>query len=150
MPATARQKNITTRRAGTAKGSGKSASHARSRPASRIRRALGRHVAGDAQDLRDEVGQLVQDIENRLGRLNSLTRRGASHAMDGMHDLAYGAVAGLSDRVRKSARGVGGEAAAIGSGAFNRVVHEIEKRPLLTLAIAVGLGIAAGFARRSD
>lgn len=148
MPATARQKDPTTRRAGAAKGRGKSVSRVRRRPASRIRRALGRHVAGDAQDLRDEVGQLVQDIENRLGRLNSLTRRGASHAMDGMHDLAYGAVAGLSDRMRKSARG--GEAASIGSGAFNRVVHEIEKRPLLTLAIAVGLGIAAGFARRSD
>jgi hypothetical protein len=117
---------------------------------SRAQQVLGRRIAGDAEDLRDEVGQLVQDLENRLDRLNALTKRGASHAVDGVNDLAYGAVAGVTDRVRKSARGVSNDAAKLGNSALSRVVHEIEARPLLTLAIAVGLGVAAGLARRND
>lgn len=117
---------------------------------SRAQRVLGNHVTGDAEDLRDEVGQLVEDLENRLDRLNALTKRGASHAVDGMNDLAYGAVTQVTDRVRKGARGVSDDVAKLGNSALGRVVREIEARPLLTLAIAVGLGIAAGFARRND
>jgi ElaB/YqjD/DUF883 family membrane-anchored ribosome-binding protein len=117
---------------------------------SHAQRIIGRHVGSDAADLRDEVGLLVQDIENRLDRLNALTRRGASHAADGVNDLASGAVSRVADRVRRGARGASNDAAKLGNTALNRVAHEIEKRPLLTLAIAVGLGIAAGFARRSN
>jgi hypothetical protein len=117
---------------------------------SRAQKVMGRAVGGDAQDLRAEVGQLVSDLENRLDRLNALTKRGASHAVDGVNTLAFNAVTGVTDRVRKGAREVSDDAARMGNSALGRVVQEIEARPLLTLALAVGLGLAAGFMRRDD
>jgi ElaB/YqjD/DUF883 family membrane-anchored ribosome-binding protein len=117
---------------------------------SRAQKVLGRAVASDADDLRAEVGELVNDLENRLDRLNALTKRGASHAVDGVNTLAFNAVSGVTDRVRKGAREVSDDAARMGNSALGRVVQEIEARPLLTLAVAVGLGLAAGFMRRDE
>jgi ElaB/YqjD/DUF883 family membrane-anchored ribosome-binding protein len=159
MAATARRKNASsTKNAGPATKRRRKRAAPRSRNAgrmasgtlSRAQKVLGQAVAGDAEDLRAEVGQLVYDLENRLDRLNALTKRGASHAVDGVNTLAYGAVSGLTDRVRKGAQDISDDAAKLGNGAIGRVVREIEARPLLTLAIAVGLGLAAGFLRRDE
>lgn len=158
MAAAARRKTANSRKTGASKrrktagrrSSGQSASQMAMGTLSRAQKVLGRSVAGDADDLRAEVGQLVSDLETRLDRLNALTKRGASHAVDGVNSLAIGAVTGLTDRVRKGAQGVSDDAAKIGNGALGRVMHEIEARPLLTLAVALGLGIAAGFLRRDE
>ncbi len=159
MAATARRKSAASRKNGSAAKARRKSSARRqrngaaqiaTRTLSRAQKVLGGAVAGDAEDLRAEVGQLVSDLENRLDRLNMLTKRGASHAVDGVNSLAFGAVTGLTDKVRKGARGVSDDAAKFGNNALGRVMHEIESRPILTLAIAVGLGLAAGFARRDD
>ncbi len=159
MAATARRKNAASKKTGAAvkrrktaarRTTSRSASKIAKSTLSRAQKVLGRSVAGDADDLRNEVGQLVSDLENRLDRLNTLTKRGASHAVDGVNSLAFSAVTGLTDRVRKGAQGVSDDATKIGSGALGRVIHEIEARPLLTLAVALGLGIAAGFMRRDE
>jgi ElaB/YqjD/DUF883 family membrane-anchored ribosome-binding protein len=42
------------------------------------------------------------------------------------------------------------EVAKFGTQAVNRFVREIDKRPLLTLAIAAGIGFMAGLARRPE
>lgn len=158
MAATARRKNAASRKnAGSTKRRRKTGAR-RQRNArqmamgtlARAQKVLGRAVAGDADDLRAEVGQLVNDLETRLDRLNSLTKRGASHAVDGVNSLAFNAVSGVTDRVRKGAQGVSDDAARMGNSALGRVVQEIEARPLLTLAVAVGLGLAAGFMRRDE
>ncbi len=155
MAVTARQKtaasrkNVTTKRKPSARRA-KRRSQTPIGTLARAQKVLGGAVSGDATALRAEVGQLVSDLENRLDRLNSLTKQGASHAVDGVNSLAYGAVNGLTDRVRKGAQGVSDDAAKIGNNALGRVMHEIEARPLLTLAIAVGLGLAAGFMRRDE
>jgi ElaB/YqjD/DUF883 family membrane-anchored ribosome-binding protein len=158
MAATARRKNAASRkhaaapkrRRKTARRTQRNARQIAMGTLSRAQKVLGQAVAGDADDLRAEVGQLVTDLENRLDRLNSLTKRGASHAVDGVNTLAYGAVSGLTDRVRKGASGISDDAARLGNSALGRVVREIEARPLLTLAVAVGLGVAAGFLRRDE
>lgn len=158
MAATARQKNAASRKNAASTKRRRKTSNRRSRSArqiaagtlSRAQKVLGRAVAGDAQDLRAEVGQLVNDLENRLDRLNALTKLGASHAVDGVNTLAFNAVSGVTDRVRKGARDVSDDAARMGNSALGRVVQEIEARPLLTLAVAVGLGLAAGFMRRDE
>lgn len=158
MAATARRKTAASRKNGMAKRRKTTTRRARRQSASaaamgtlsRAQKVLGGAVAGDAKDLRAEVGQLVSDLENRLDRLNALTKRGASHAVDGVNSLAFGAVSGLTDRVRKGAQGVSNDAAKIGNSALGRVMNEIEARPLLTLAVAVGLGLAAGFLRRYE
>jgi ElaB/YqjD/DUF883 family membrane-anchored ribosome-binding protein len=88
------------------------------------------------------------DLEDRLDRLNQYTRNGASHAVDGVSDLVQGALSGAADRVRDNARAVSDDAAKISNQAINQIATQIDKRPLLTLAIAAGIGFAAGFMRR--
>ncbi len=116
----------------------------------RAQRMMAGAVAGDVENLRTEVGQLVSDLENRLDRLNALTKRGASHAAQGANEAAFDTVAGLTDRLRQSAGSVTDDAAKLGNQALGRVAREIDRRPLLTLAVAVGIGLMAGLARRND
>ena len=152
MAAAARRKNTATMKArtrsvsrrGRKTGNGK---HARS-VISRARNVMTRAVSGDAKALQQEVGQLVRDLEERLERLNKLTQRGASHAVGGVNDLVFGAISGLTGRVGNGARGVTSDAAKLGNQALRRVATEIDRRPLLTLAIAAGVGFLAGLARR--
>jgi ElaB/YqjD/DUF883 family membrane-anchored ribosome-binding protein len=97
-----------------------------------------------------EVRQLMSDLEDRIERINRLTKRGAGHAVDGVNDLVFGALSGVTDRVRDNARSVSDDAAKIGNQAIGQIAHQIDKRPLLTLAIAAGIGFIAGLARRQD
>jgi len=65
-------------------------------------------------------------------------------------DIIATAVAELAQRVRGGARGVGEEvsqlsddALLLGNKALRKLTYEVEHRPLLTLAIAVGVGALA-------
>lgn len=117
---------------------------------SRARNVMSQAVTPDIADMQAEVRQLMSDLEDRLDRLNALTKRGAGHAVDGVNDLVFGAVSGVTDRVRDNARSVSNDAAKFGNQAIREVAAQIDKRPLLTLAIAAGIGFIAGLARRQD
>jgi ElaB/YqjD/DUF883 family membrane-anchored ribosome-binding protein len=105
-------------------------------------------MSPDVADMQADVRRLMSDLEDRLDRLNQFTRRGAGHAVDGVTDLVQGALSGAADRVRDNARSVSDDAAKISTQAINQIATQIDKRPLLTLAIAAGIGFAAGFMRR--
>jgi ElaB/YqjD/DUF883 family membrane-anchored ribosome-binding protein len=107
-------------------------------------------VSPDIADMQAEVRQLMNDLEDRIERLNALSKRGAEHAVDGVNDLVYGALSGVTGRVREGARTVSDDAAKIGNQAIDQIARQIDKRPLLTLAIAAGIGFIAGLARRQD
>lgn len=117
---------------------------------SRAQNLLSGAVSGDVNDLRRELGQIVSDLETRLDRLNALTRRSASHAIDGVNEFAYDTVASLTDNVRHQALSVSGDAAKMGNKALTRVSKEMDRHPLMTLALAAGIGFIAGLARRND
>ena len=53
-----------------------------------------------------------------------------------------------TDRLRNGAHAVTDEATRYGSEALRRIEDEVEQRPLLTLAIAAGIGFLAGMAGR--
>lgn len=117
---------------------------------SRARNVLARAVTPDIAEMQAEVRQLMSDLEDRIERLNVLTKRGAGHAADGVNDLVFGAVTGVTDRVRDNAHAVTDDATKISNQAIREVAAQIDKRPLLTLAIAAGIGFIAGLARRQD
>jgi ElaB/YqjD/DUF883 family membrane-anchored ribosome-binding protein len=151
MAATARGKTAATKKARTrtiSRRRQKSANGRARSVLSRARNVMSRAVSGDARALQQEVAQLVRDLEERLERLDKLTRRGASHAAGGVNDLIFGAVSSLTGRVGNGARDVTSDAAKLGNQALRRVATEIDRRPLLTLAIAAGVGFLAGLARR--
>jgi ElaB/YqjD/DUF883 family membrane-anchored ribosome-binding protein len=55
-------------------------------------------------------------------------------------------VQGGANSVRDEAAKIGSEAAKLGNHALRRLSNEVEHRPLVTLAVAIGVGILVGLA----
>lgn len=115
---------------------------------------MGEAVAGDIAAMRAEVADMIVSLDERIMRLNTLTKQGASHAAESANDIVLNAISGLTGRATAQAQaGVASasdEVAKFGTQAVNRFVREIDKRPLLTLAVAAGIGFIAGLARRPE
>src|SRR5262249_26746545 len=104
------------------------------------------------------VSANVADIERRLAALEqSLEHAGRSAASnaaataDDLRESIVSGLAGLVDRFRNSslneeASRMGDTAARVGSDALRRVSDEVQPRPLLILAVAVGIGFLLGAA----
>jgi ElaB/YqjD/DUF883 family membrane-anchored ribosome-binding protein len=103
----------------------------------------------------------VQRVGKRAGRNMSA---GMSSAGDQIGDAIASAVTEIVERFRSGRRLAGDEAvrfgneaaklgAKVGNDALERVANEVEHRPLMTLAVAIGVGIligmAGGMARRT-
>jgi ElaB/YqjD/DUF883 family membrane-anchored ribosome-binding protein len=115
---------------------------------------MGDAVAGDVAAMRAEIADMIASLDERITRLNTLTKQGASHAAESANDIVLSALSGLTGRATSQAQAgiasASDEVAKFGTQAVNRFVREIDKRPLLTLAIAAGIGFIAGLARRPE
>jgi ElaB/YqjD/DUF883 family membrane-anchored ribosome-binding protein len=109
----------------------------------------------------------LRSLENELDRVGRKAGKraaaGMSSAGDQVGDAIASAVSEIVDRFRSGRRIAGDEAvrfgneaarfsAKVGNDALERVASEVEHRPLVTLAVAIGIGIligmAGGMARR--
>jgi ElaB/YqjD/DUF883 family membrane-anchored ribosome-binding protein len=103
----------------------------------------------------------LRALENELERIGRTAGRhtsaGISAAGDQVGDAIASAVTEVVDRFRKGRRFAGDEAARFGNeaakfgakfgnDALHRMASEVEHRPLITLAVAVGVGILIGMA----
>ena len=113
-------------------------------------RKNGNSTSSDVAEIEREIAQLMRDLETRVGRLNTLTRRGASHAASEAGDFVSETLSETAERLRNGAHAVTDEAARMGNDALRRVEDEVGQRPLLTLAIAAGIGFLAGIAGRRN
>jgi hypothetical protein len=116
-----------------------------------------------------EVERRMRHLEQRLDRLGSIASRtaangvaGAAQATERVSDALVSALGDLVDRFRGGARSVGSEASRfgqdaarfgheaskLGSDALRRVSAEVERRPLVMIAVAVGVGLLIGWAGR--
>src|SRR5215475_6407590 len=114
----------------------------------------------------DAVSANVADIERRLRTLeHSLERAGRSTASsaaataEDLRDSLVSGLSGLVERFRNSsfneeASRMSDNTARMGSDALRRVSDEVQHRPLVILAVAVGigflLGAAGGYAGAGD
>lgn len=118
------------------------------------RHVMGDAVADDVAAMRAEVADMIASLDKRITRLNQLTKQGANHAAESANDIVLSAISGLTGRATEQAQaGVASasdEVAKFGTQAVKRFVREVDKRPLLTLAIAAGIGFIAGLARRPE
>jgi ElaB/YqjD/DUF883 family membrane-anchored ribosome-binding protein len=110
----------------------------------------------------NNLERLLQDLEQRLSRLNKVAARVSAAAPDtaNITDMIATAFGTMAERFRGRAgtvaRTVGGdvshfgdEALQIGNDALRKLTREVERRPLITLAVAVGVGaLAAGLLAR--
>ena len=103
----------------------------------------------------------LRALENELERIGRAAGRhtsaGMSAAGDRVGDAIASAVTEIVDRFRSGRRLAGDEAtrfgnkaakfgAKFGNDALHRMAGELEHRPLVTLAVAVGVGILIGMA----
>src|SRR5262245_37207662 len=102
----------------------------------------------DIAEIEREIARLMGDLENRVGRLRTLTKNSAAHAASDAGEYVSEALAETAERLRNGAHAVTDEAARVGNEALRKIEDEIEQRPLLTLAIAAGIGFLAGMAGR--
>ena len=98
-----------------------------------------------------ELEQVIRGLEQRLTGLGG-GRDGIRSAVTGASNQMGEAVADtltdVMDRLRDRAFSVT-EAARLGTGLLSRVTNEVERRPFMTVAIALGIGFLAGMAGRA-
>jgi len=106
------------------------------------------------------VGHL-RGIEEELGAIGKTAGRrasaGVSTAASQIADAIGPILGDLTDRFRRGQRAALDEAASLGTdalragnGALDRLGDQTKQRPLLTVAVAIGVGILIGFASRWD
>jgi ElaB/YqjD/DUF883 family membrane-anchored ribosome-binding protein len=108
-----------------------------------------------------QLEQLIRDLEARVSELTSSSgirsnvRQASSQVgslMGGATQQVGDAVADklteVADKFRNGAHSVT-SMARIGTGAIAKIGDEVEKRPLLTVAIALGIGFLAGLAGKA-
>lgn len=110
----------------------------------------GHTVADDIASIEHEIGQLMHDIEARVGKLNAMAKRSARDAANGASEFVSETVSDAANGVRNGAHAVSDEASRLGGDAIRRIEDEVAHRPLLTLAIAAGIGFLAGMAGRRN
>ena len=102
-----------------------------------------------------EVERRLRSVERRLERAGGRASASAAHTADHVGETIASALSSMADRFRGGASTVGDEAAKFGSeaaklgnDALRRLSKEVEHRPLVTLAVAVGVGVLVGLISR--
>jgi ElaB/YqjD/DUF883 family membrane-anchored ribosome-binding protein len=100
-----------------------------------------------------EIERRLQSIEKRLERVGGRASASATQTADQVGDVIASALSGIAERFRGDAGGMaeeaakfGSAAAKLGNNALDRLSKEVEHRPLVTLAVAIGVGILVGLA----
>jgi hypothetical protein len=115
------------------------------------------HVSAIVDHLRAVEGELAE-IGRKAGRRTSA---GASAVGDQIADAITPILDDIVDRFRRGQRAAVGGAAnlgdqavkigtKVGSDALGRISSQAKERPLLTLAVAIGVGILIGAASRRN
>ena len=95
---------------------------------------------------------LIGDLEKRLRRLNNNARSETRGAGNDINAFVSDALESIMQRVRDGAgsmsEAVSGKAAKIGTDTVDRVIKEIEYRPLALIAVAAGIGYLFGLSSR--
>jgi hypothetical protein len=111
-----------------------------------------RHSRAAFADIGD-IEQRLLALERRLEAVGGRSAAGAAQAVDHVGEVIASTLSSVADVLRGRANTMGrdvakmgGEAAKLGDRALRRLADEVEHRPLITLAVAVGVGILVGLA----
>ena len=101
-----------------------------------------------------EIERRLRSVEQRLERVGGRASASTLQTADHVGETVAAALSSIADRFRGGANSVsdeaakfGSEAAKLGNHALHRLSNEVEHRPLVTLVVAVGVGILVGLAR---
>jgi ElaB/YqjD/DUF883 family membrane-anchored ribosome-binding protein len=116
------------------------------------------HSRAMSANVSDNVGEIerrLRSVEQRLERVGGRASASAAQTADHVGETIATGLTSIADRFREVANSMsdeaskmGSEAAKLGNDALRRLSKEVEHRPLVTLAVAVGVGILVGLVRR--
>ena len=107
-----------------------------------------------------DLERVLDDMERRLSRLSNMLPAGTASKADRMSENIASALNDIAERFGSRAKSVSKDAGRIGErvtadamhfgdDALRAVAREVKDRPLVTLAVAVGIGVlAAGLLAR--
>ena len=104
-----------------------------------------RAVLPNVRGIERRLRLLEQQLERVGGRTSARTAEVAERAAAAVVPV----LSSIANRFRGGTHSMSDEAAKLGNDALRRLSNEVEHRPLVTLAVAVGVGILVGLASRS-
>ena len=100
------------------------------------------------------VEELMQDLESRLRRLTGKTKSDAGDGSDDIADFVSHTLGRIAGQVRDTADTATDtletEASHAGTDLVKRIWEEMERRPLITLALAAAGGYLLGLLSKQD
>ncbi len=95
-----------------------------------------------------EIETRLRSLEQQLERVGDRTSASTAEVVERVGAAIAPVLNDIADRFRGGAHSMSDEAAKLGNDALRRLSNEVEHRPLVTLAVAVGVGILVGLASR--
>src|SRR4029453_9289128 len=95
-----------------------------------------------------EIERRLQSLEKQLERVGDRTSASAAEVAERAGAAIAPVLSSIADRFRGGAHSMSDEVAKLGNDALRRLSNEVEHRPLITLAVAIGVGILVGLASR--
>ena len=96
-----------------------------------------------------EIETRLRSLEQQLERVGDRTSASTAEVVERVGAAIAPVLSNIADRFRGGTHSMSDEAAKLGNDALRRLSNEVEHRPLVTLAVAVGVGILVGLASRS-
>ena len=96
-----------------------------------------------------EIERRLRSLEQQVERVGGRTSASTAEVAERAGAAIAPVLSSIADRFRGGTHSMSDEAAKLGNDALRRLSNEVEHRPLVTLAVAVGVGILVGLASRS-
>ena len=96
-----------------------------------------------------EIETRLRSLERQVERVGDRTSASTAEVVERVGAAIAPVLSNIADRFRGGTHSMSGEAAKLGNDTLRRLSNEVEHRPLVTLAVAVGVGILVGLASRS-
>jgi len=96
-----------------------------------------------------EIERRLRSLEQQLERVGGGTSASTAEVAERAGAAIAPVLSSIADQFRGGTHSMSDEAAKLGNDALRRLSNEVEHRPLVTLAVAVGVGILVGLASRS-
>jgi ElaB/YqjD/DUF883 family membrane-anchored ribosome-binding protein len=103
-----------------------------------------------------DVEQRLQAIQRGLQKLGGYALPNARDRADGLSDAVASALSNWADRFRHGTNSLGEQSADFGkdaarnaTAALNQISKEAQERPLVAIAVALGVGFLIGMVTRS-
>ena len=96
-----------------------------------------------------EIERRLRSLEQQLERVGDRTSESTAEIVERVGAAIAPVLSSIADRFRGGAHSMSDEAAKLGNDALRRLSNEVEHRPLITLSVAVGVGMLVGLASRS-